>query len=185
LRLALPVEEVQVGVGAANHAFAGGLLDCLVDDHELIRLRERQRLQDYGIHHGENGRVGADAEREGKNCDGGEAGGFAQYAKGVAKVLKDAGEKTGRVAARRDGLAMKFALDGTQTPGEQVVAFEFFEGHTAGAVFRVAAGEQFLIAIFEVLREFVGDFVFAGCGKFQRCKPSQNFAFPFRHFRPS
>jgi hypothetical protein len=54
---------------------------------ELFRMDVGQRLEQRGVNGGENRRVRADAEGEGKHGDGGEAGGFAQHAQTVAQIL--------------------------------------------------------------------------------------------------
>jgi hypothetical protein len=54
---------------------------------ELFRMDVGQRLEQRGVNGGENRRVRADAEGEGKHGDGGEAGGFAQHAQSVAQIL--------------------------------------------------------------------------------------------------
>jgi hypothetical protein len=48
----------------------------------------------------------------------------------------------------------------------------------------VPEGEQFLVAVFEVQREFVGDFSFARWGEFEWRKAVGNLRLPFRHFLP-
>src|SRR6185437_1592597 len=60
----------------------------LEQQHELIGIRIGKGSQKHGIHDAENGGVGADAESEREHGDGGEAGGFAEHAQGVAEVLR-------------------------------------------------------------------------------------------------
>ena len=59
----------------------------LVDVHETGRLRERQRLQQYLLHHGEDGGVGADAERSREYRSDREARRLAQHAQREREVL--------------------------------------------------------------------------------------------------
>src|SRR5487761_1813511 len=47
----------------------------------------RQRPQKIRVEEAENGGVGADAERESENGDGGESWGFAEHAQAVAQIL--------------------------------------------------------------------------------------------------
>jgi len=54
---------------------------------ELFRMDVGRRLEQRCVNGGENRRVRADAEGEGKHGDGGEAGGFAQHAQTVAQIL--------------------------------------------------------------------------------------------------
>ncbi len=52
-----------------------------VDQHALLGLRVRQRLQQHGVHHGEDGADGADAERQGHERREGERRGSQQSAR--------------------------------------------------------------------------------------------------------
>jgi hypothetical protein len=56
------------------------------EHHQLVRLREWQRLREHGIDHAEDRTVCANPERKGENGEDTEAGGFQQHSKGVAKV---------------------------------------------------------------------------------------------------
>ena len=46
----------------------------MVQDHELVGVRVRQRAQEHGVDDGEHGDVGADAERERQQRRDGEGG---------------------------------------------------------------------------------------------------------------
>src|ERR1700679_4350968 len=59
------------------------------EDHQAIDLRIRKRLDDPGIYVAEDGGIGADAEGESDDGDGGESGSFAQGAEPVANVLHE------------------------------------------------------------------------------------------------
>src|SRR5690348_293440 len=51
------------------------------------RISERQRPQEYGIHHAEDGSVRPDAKRKSKNCDRRKTRIAAELAEAVADVL--------------------------------------------------------------------------------------------------
>ena len=57
--------------------------------NQVVRLGIRQQLQQDGIHHGKDGRVRADAQRQRKHGNGGKAGVLPQHAHTVANVLKE------------------------------------------------------------------------------------------------
>ena len=50
-------------------------------------MADRQRLQNDRIDQAENGGIGADSQREGKNRDGREAGARTERADRIAKIL--------------------------------------------------------------------------------------------------
>src|SRR5262249_13741442 len=54
---------------------------------QLFRLTVRQRLEQYAVHDGEDGRVAANADGESEDRDGGEAWMTAQTAESVPHVL--------------------------------------------------------------------------------------------------
>ena len=57
------------------------------DGDEALRLGEGQRLQQDGVHHAEDGGVGADTDGQGENGHGGEARAFRQHAERVTQIL--------------------------------------------------------------------------------------------------
>ena len=59
------------------------------NDHELLGMRVRKRLEHHTVHNAEDRGVGADAEGEGQDGDGGEAGRFAQHAEGEATIREN------------------------------------------------------------------------------------------------
>src|ERR1700723_2732989 len=63
------------------------------EDHQAIDLRIRKRLDDPGIYVAEDGGIGADAEGESDDGDGGESGSFAQGTEPVANVLDESFDK--------------------------------------------------------------------------------------------
>ena len=71
-------------------------------------IADWERVEHQAVHHCEDGGVCADAEREGQNGDGGEAGGIAHHAEGVADVLQQAGEEVSAsgCASECEGFAM-------------------------------------------------------------------------------
>jgi hypothetical protein len=54
---------------------------------QALRIPERQRLEEHAVHHGEDGAVGADAQRERRDGDGREPRRAPQRPDGVADVL--------------------------------------------------------------------------------------------------
>jgi len=77
------------------------------DLHELFRILHRQHAEHDGVDQAENGCVGADAQRERKQCNAGDERSFAENAKGETNVLEDAREKIAGVLSGRDGFAIK------------------------------------------------------------------------------
>ena len=83
--LLLPVAKVQVG-GAVGQI----LLDVLCPHHrDPVGLVVRQIAQHHRLEHAENRGVGADAERQCQNRDGGEAGVLGKRSEAVAEVLDE------------------------------------------------------------------------------------------------
>jgi hypothetical protein len=60
-----------------------------IKQDELFGVRDGKALEENLAHDGEDGGVGADAECQGKDRDGGEGGRFAEEAKGEAGVLEE------------------------------------------------------------------------------------------------
>src|SRR5207302_8287824 len=60
--------------------------EMLDDQREAVRLRERQGTVEQGVDDREDGGIGADADREREDGDGGEPGAPAQRAHGIAEV---------------------------------------------------------------------------------------------------
>ena len=60
---------------------------------DSIRLAIVERAQEHPPHHAEDGRVGADSEREREDRRGGEAGALRQRADGVAEVAEHERQK--------------------------------------------------------------------------------------------
>jgi hypothetical protein len=58
----------------------------LAEEHELPRIPYRQRAQEDLVDEGKNRGIRADAEREGQDSDGGEAGGFSELSQREANV---------------------------------------------------------------------------------------------------
>jgi len=69
--LLLPIDEIGIGDG---RAFESGGLE--IDRVELVRLRERKRIEEYAVDYGEERGVCADAQSEGEDGDDREAGIF-------------------------------------------------------------------------------------------------------------
>src|SRR4029079_16865092 len=68
------------------------------DEREAIRVGERERTQQYGVYHAEDGGVGAYAKRQHDNGRHGIPGPLTQHAHGVAQVAKQ-GLERGQAAA--------------------------------------------------------------------------------------
>src|SRR5580704_12682403 len=79
-----PVLEIDPG-----DTDASGLGRGFAEPHEALAVRVRQRPQEHGIDHAENGGVRAYAERQRQNDDQREAGRLANAAKAIANVLKN------------------------------------------------------------------------------------------------
>src|SRR5258706_9003893 len=61
----------------------------LPNDHQLVRIRERQRLEKDGVNDTEDGSVRADAQSERNRSDDAEAGRLEQKAYSIADVLPE------------------------------------------------------------------------------------------------
>ena len=59
-----------------------------------------QRAKEDGLHYAEDGSVGADAESERKDGDGGKSGRFSEYARGITQVLPQRGHTLPPVGLR-------------------------------------------------------------------------------------
>jgi hypothetical protein len=59
------------------------------DGEQPLRMRIGQRAQEYGVHHAEDGRIGADAQGQRGHGRGGKGGTFAQHTRGVAQVAAE------------------------------------------------------------------------------------------------
>ncbi|MCX6952010.1 MAG: hypothetical protein NTV51_07570 [Verrucomicrobia bacterium] len=82
-----------VGTGLRGAPAAGGLradvfLGEPVEDDEFLRGPDWQHFEQDGLHQAEDGGVGPDAEGEGEDGDGGEAGGFRELAEGELEIGK-------------------------------------------------------------------------------------------------
>ena len=66
---------------------------AMLDEHEPVGGRVRQRPQEHGLDHGEERGVGADAERQGEDRSGGERGFAHEHAQGVADVASNHDEQ--------------------------------------------------------------------------------------------
>ena len=79
------VHEVGEAVHAPHHS---GLGPGAGEVDELGSVGDGEGAEQDLVGDGEDGGIGADAESEGEQGDGGEEGRVAQIAKGVAKVLE-------------------------------------------------------------------------------------------------
>ena len=62
-----------------------------VDEHQRVRIRERQPLEEDRIDHGEHGGVGANAESQREERDGGESWRVNEHAKGITNITRESG----------------------------------------------------------------------------------------------
>ena len=124
----IPVFEAS-GCDDGDRRFTPGVV--LPDGHELIALREWKRAQDDGVDGGEDGGVGADAERKREDDSYGEPRCLAQKAKGGAGVEAGGFEERGSV---------NFA----KLLGDLLAAAEVDPGFAAGFFGREAPG--FIVA---------------------------------------
>ena len=82
LVVGLPCHELRNGGLSPDVA---GLVNAL-DSHNAVGLRIGEGLEQDRVHHRENGRVRADAERQSGDGDNAESGGLDQQANGVAEI---------------------------------------------------------------------------------------------------
>ena len=91
LLLELLVEVVGEEVhGAAGDTGDAAAAELLAEGDEVLRVGDGKRLQHEVVDEGEDGGVGADAEGQREDGDGGEAGTFGHHAETVADVVPDA-----------------------------------------------------------------------------------------------
>jgi hypothetical protein len=112
-----------------------------MNGHELIALREWERAQDNGVDGGEDSGVGADPEGEGEDDGGGEAGSFAEKAKGGTSIGARGFEQSGDV-------------DLAELLGDLLAAAEVDTGLTVGLVRRHARGFVLTGESVDVERDF-------------------------------
>jgi hypothetical protein len=98
LVVALPVEKVGVVDGSA---FDAG--DRVVEGDELAGLWVGERIEENAVDNGEEGGVGANAESQSENGDGGEERRLAERAKSVTKVLQESDNGAPPKGRRRPG----------------------------------------------------------------------------------
>src|SRR5213082_1598539 len=77
------------------------------DGHESLRIRKRQRPQDYCVNDTENGRVRPDAQREREHGHGGEAGVLQQLAEGEFQIIHISAPPSDRLSRRAAPAASK------------------------------------------------------------------------------
>src|SRR5437667_3686404 len=133
--LLLKIEEVRRG----SDVFAGPPVFLVVcrEYHQPVGLRIRQWIDDPSIDAAEDGRVSADAKREGENGDDCESWRFAQHTHAVANVHK----KVFDGGPTPDGAAVFFNQSHIPKLAPSSVG-GFFPGHPTG--------HQFLNLLFQV-----------------------------------
>jgi hypothetical protein len=118
-------------------------------------------LQHHAVEDAEDGNRAADAEGESEYGDYSEARRLQQHTHGIANILNDTLEKISTCLSRHNRISIKSPFDVLKVSGEEIFTFEFVESGAECGVFRLAAGEKFLVAIFEVLRKLISDLGFA------------------------
>jgi hypothetical protein len=83
--VALPVAEVEVG----NPDVPAAVEIRLPDHAQPVRLGVGEGREQYAVHHAEDGRIGADTEREREHSDQRKPGTAPQLANSVANVLPE------------------------------------------------------------------------------------------------
>jgi hypothetical protein len=76
------------------------------------------------------------------------------------------------------------ALDPNQFSRQNLAVAQLSQCRVTGFCFRHAVNQQLLVSVFEVLRQFLGDFRFARWCEFQSREPFPDFFLPLRHARP-
>ena len=64
-----------------------------------------QRSQEHRLYHAEHGRVRADSQRQGANCEDGKSRSLNQLSEGAAEVLRESGEHT--IGLTRESLSIE------------------------------------------------------------------------------
>src|SRR5690242_899024 len=132
-----------------------------LEKNKVLRILDGKRSEHDGVDEAEDGGASTDAESESEHGDGGETGGFAKHPQRVAKVLKDTLEKTAAALSQRNGLAIQVSLDRVKIVSEEVFSLQFVDRRAESCVFRLASNEEFLVAIFKVLRDLFHNFRFS------------------------
>ncbi len=135
--------------------------------------------QEEGVDHGEDGGVAADAEGEGEESEGGEAGIAAEGAEGIADVGPPAAGKSAAALERRGGRT----IGGFDLAGEFLRVGELRFG--AGRGFRLAesGGDGVLVGLFHLLGEFGDDFGLALGPHAQAAEALAEVGVPITHGR--
>ena len=81
------VRVVEIVARSDGVALAGG--PCLPDPHNATGVWIRERCQQHGVDHAEDGRVRADPQRESQQADSCHARPLAKHAHGVADVVDE------------------------------------------------------------------------------------------------
>ncbi len=113
-----------------------------LEKNKVLRILDGKRSEHDGIDEAEDGGVSADAESESEHGDGGEAGGSAQHAQGVAQVLNQRFKEM-----RALGFAAFFL--------ELLVAAELEPGASPGVCMRNPGTLEVIGAILDVRTQFL------------------------------
>src|SRR5205085_6061799 len=89
------------------------------EQHELLRLPDRQRAPEEFVYEAEDGRVRPDAERRHDDGDSRETGALQHHAESVAYVLPECPHRSTSSAAMNDKREAFYYNDGTGARGER------------------------------------------------------------------
>src|SRR5579884_1023685 len=94
--------------------------------HQLLRVRHRQRFEQHCIHHAEDGRIRAYAQRQREHTDNCESGGFSQMSNAVPQMTQEvrhAIASTGELATSGPlssvAISLKLKVEGITLTGER------------------------------------------------------------------
>jgi len=139
--------------------------------HEALGFPERKRAQERGVDQGEDGAVGADAERDGEHNHCSEAGLAPQHSDGVAQVLPELGRgPPAWHAGRGRGLDVCLA-QGSHVAGQRVAVEQFVHRKTPRVGFAASAFSELVVSLVEMLRQLLDDLCLAGRTEPQRSQP--------------
>ena len=143
------VDSIGFGGEAAGRAhfgieaFSGG------EPHQLMRLRERQRTQQHGVHDAEDRGIQANTKREHQDSDGGKCRIVAQGAERVAGILQPLGVVIADASASFHVLSYALAC---MLHSEHVA--ELALGFVAGGFGMPAVSDQVFRLAFDVKAQF-------------------------------
>lgn len=136
-----------IGVERPREVIAAFVAVGSVEGEESLRIADRGGVENEAADQGEDGGVGADAESESKESDGGEGGFAAKKARGETEIAEEGFEER-KVVMIADGFFGLFQ------------AAEFQEGDAAGFFGRHAGAEVVVEVKVQMGAEFIVQFPF-------------------------